>query len=461
MRKIKWLLVLFVTLTLVVSCKPPKTSDFPCELPKLNTPAAPSENLEVAIYVDGTPSMEGYVSTNTKSRYAQTLELLDSTFSLSSSKVAYQRLGTSIQQLSRERYKQDTQSPNFYNGKTPQYPALSVSQIEKAIAPQAQDNQLVVIVTDLYQKNSDITKVSKEIKNNYLNAEQKAKGYSVGIIAVKSEFNGTVYTEDAATPKFTYSTDRKQPDKYHPFYLIFLGKYSDIDNYFNKLTEKLPEDSKYVIFSPQYLLQEISHFQDTNTQLPDELDINNPLSLNNGKLAVDKNERLELLEIGKKEKNNISLNYNVFLKSHRHTLLFKDTSIVPQLKPKLTNNNSDSQPDSQINNSSLERAFEFTDFQLQAKPNQGEQGLSFTTKIKPSEMNPDIYLFTVDAIAKDLQDQQWWDEWSSTDTNFTDGSRTYNLAQFLGELKTLTTDVMNKSDAQAIVGRFCFAIQKN
>lgn len=102
-----------------------------------------------------------------------------------------------------------------------------------------------------------------------------------------------------------------------------------------------------------------------------------------------------------------------------------------------------------------------TDFQLQAKPNQEEQDLSFTTEIKPSEMNPDIYLFTVDAIAKDLQEQQWWDEWSSTDTKLKDGSKTYNLGQFLGELKTLTTDVMNNSDAKAVVGRFCFAIQKN
>ena len=204
MRKNKWLLVLFMTLIVVVSCKPPKIDNIRCELPKLNTPIAPSENLKVAIYVDGTPSMEGYVSTNTKSRYTQTLELLDRTFYLTSSKVAYQRLGTSIQQLSREQYKQDAQSPNFYNGKTPQYPPLSVSQIEKAIALQPQDNQLVIIATDLYQKNADITKVSKEIKNNYLNVEQKAKGYSVGIIAVKSEFNGTVYTEDTATPKIPH-----------------------------------------------------------------------------------------------------------------------------------------------------------------------------------------------------------------------------------------------------------------
>jgi hypothetical protein len=442
MRKIKLLLVVFTTLILIVSCKPPTTSNFPCELPKLSTPPAPSQNLEVAVYLDGTPSMAGYVSTNTKSRYAQTLELLDSTFSLSSSKVAYQRLGTNTQEISREQYKQDAQSPNFYCCKSSQYPALSFSQIEKAIAPQAQDNKLIVIVTDLYQKDTDVTKVSKEIKKNYLNAEQKEKGYSVGIIAIKSEFNGAVYTE-TTPPKFTYSTAGKQPEEYHPFYLIFLGKYSDIDNYFNKLTGKLPEDSKYVIFSPQYLLQEVSHFQDTKTQLPNELDINTPLSLNNSKLVIDKNERLQLLEIGKKEKQDISLNYDVSFKSYKHTLLFKDTALIPQ-----------------IDNSSLGKAFEVTDFKLQEKTNQEEQGLSFTTKIKPSEINPNIYLLTVDAIAKDLQEQQWWNEWSSTDANLTDGSKTYNLAQFLGQLKTLTTDVMNNGDAQAIVGRFCFAIEK-
>jgi len=453
MRKPNWLLVVFATLILVVSCKPPKTPDFPCNLPNLSSPAPISQNLEVAIYIDGTPSMEGYVSTNTKSRYAQTLELLDSTFSLSSSKVEYQRLGTNTQQISREQFKQDAQSPGFYNGKNPNYPALSVSQIEKAITPQSQDNRLVVILTDLYQKNSDVTKVSKEIKKNYLNAEQKEKGYAVGIIAVKSEFNGVVYTEEVTTPKFPYSTSKNQSEKYHPFYVIFLGKYSDIDNYFSKLTEKLPEDSKSVIFSPQYLLQEVSHFQKTAPkQLPNDLDINRPQSLNNGKLAVDKNENLELLEIGKKEKHDISLNYDVSLKKSKHTLMFKDTSIISSLK----NDN----PQTQIDNSSLEKAFSLTDFKLKDPANQEEQGLSFTVKIKPSEISPNIYLLTVDAVAKDLQEQQWWDEWSSTDANLTDGSKTYNLAQFLGELKSLTTDVMNNSNPQAVVGRFCFAIDK-
>jgi hypothetical protein len=150
-----------------------------------------------------------------------------------------------------------------------------------------------------------------------------------------------------------------------------------------------------------------------------------------------------LLEIGKKEKQDISLNYDVSFKSYKHALLFKDTSVI-------TKND----------NSSLGKAFQVTDFKLKEKANQEEYGLSFNTKIKPSEMNPDIYLLTVDAIAKDLQEQQWWDEWSSTDANLTDGSKTYNLAQFLGQLKTLTTDVMNNGDAQAVVGRFCFAIEK-
>ncbi|MEC4819151.1 MAG: hypothetical protein SAK29_38640 [Scytonema sp. PMC 1069.18] len=71
-----------------------------------------------------------------------------------------------------------------------------------------------------------------------------------------------------------------------------------------------------------------------------------------------------------------------------------------------------------------------------------------------------VYLFTVNAVANKLQEQQWWEEWNSTQENITDGSKTYNLERFLQQLRNLTSDLMREK-SQPIVGRFCYAIQRN
>ena len=95
MVKIKSLILGLLTLVLLVSCVggPRDISEKICELPPKTNSSLNSNNLEINVYVDGTPSMEGYVNQES-TRYQKTLELLDRTFSLKSKKVNYNRLGT-------------------------------------------------------------------------------------------------------------------------------------------------------------------------------------------------------------------------------------------------------------------------------------------------------------------------------------------------------------------------------
>jgi hypothetical protein len=72
-----------------------------------------------------------------------------------------------------------------------------------------------------------------------------------------------------------------------------------------------------------------------------------------------------------------------------------------------------------------------------------------------------IYFFTIDTIAKDLQEQPWWEEWNSTEANRNDGSKTFHISKFLRQLKKLTTDIMTRENSQTVLGRFCYAIQKD
>ncbi len=466
MVKAKWIMVAMATSMLLVACKPSEV-DFSCQQPTLSIPPSKSDHLTINVYLDGTPSMEGYVNTPTKSRYAQTLDLLDSTFSLSNAKVVYNRLGTNTQTISRKQFQKDTQLRTFYNGHDPQYPLLQESLIDKAVTPTDKEHQLSVIITDLYQEDNDVTKVSQEIKKNYFNAEQAKQGYALGIIALKSEFNGIVYNEDVNSTRFPYNTNGKP---LHPFYAVFLGKYADIDDFFGKIVRQggeLIKDSKLVIFSPNYLIKEPLHFSSNSSETSkkkdirkspnsDEIDITRPFSLQYKKVVIGKGEGIEMLEIGKSQKTEIPLNYNLPLNPFPHTLLFSDKSL--KTKVKIESFDTFSQRKDQTTTLLSKQLIEMSGFEI----NPEQTMLKFMTKLNPSQMKPTIYLFTIDTIATELQEQPWWREWNSTEANRNDGSKTFNILRFLQEIKNVTTDLMTQENTQPpTVGHFCYAIQKD
>jgi hypothetical protein len=410
--------------------------------------------------------MEGYVNQG-NTRYKQTLKLLDDTFSLSDGELKYNRLGLNTKQIQRSQFIQDAREPKFYSGNN-DYPLQSVSQIDKAIKP-GNDNQMNVIVTDLYQKDSDVTLVNRVIRNNYLNSNLLNKGYAVGVIAIKSEFQGTVYTEVSNSSQFSYNTQGKKPNQYHPFYVIFLGKYSDIDYYFNKLNqegEEVIKDSQLVIFSPQNILTKTLHFPTKNS--PQTAVIKDKssktyqdyrrYSFNNRRIRIEgEGYPLELLQVGIRDTDKISIDYQLPASYSKYSLPLKTTSIETKIRTKdaITylldfQNNTD-------NNTDTHNKIKLGEFKLDEEG----QKFKFTTIIQPENIEPNkIHVITADLIATELQEPDWWEEWSSNESNITDGSKTYNLITFLRGLKRITTDLMTQNNNQSNLGRFCYVIQK-
>ena len=89
-------------------------------------------------------------------------------------------------------------------------------------------NPLVVIVTDLFQDNRDLTVLVSQIKKHYIQ-----KGYEVGILGLRSEFDGTVY--DLGDAPLSYQSTPENPETFRPFYLLVLGRHADISYYFDRL----------------------------------------------------------------------------------------------------------------------------------------------------------------------------------------------------------------------------------
>jgi hypothetical protein len=483
MIRAKWLMLAIAISLLVVSCSTLKQVEFNCDSSSVSSPLTQSKNLTIEMYVDGTPSMQGYVThpTNTRTRYSETIDLLDRTLLTgwtpeprNQPEVKYFRLGENFKEIDRNDYLL-ARGVKFYNGTEPKLPLLKVSKIDNAITP-ANEDKLTVIVTDLYQKDADVTQLKKRIlAQNYFN--QGNRGYGVGILAIRSEFNGDVYLEDGTNRKFAYTTNDSQGKvingkEFRPFYVIFLGRYSDIADYFNKLgdSKKIPKDSHLTIFSPSNLVGEVSYLQRTpvapkTTKTKDSSVISKGLKVRSSlkdRIKVNKNDKNELFAIDQNSTQDLFVKYDIPFQSLSNTLPVDPSSIEAQIKIETSSSSTNIQksPGSTSSllqelskDSPLQKALEVSEWQI------NDKNLSFKTTIKPSLFpKRDIYLFTVNAVAKRVQIEPWWDEWNTT-SNSSNDWKTYNLQPFMEGLKDNTDNFMRNSPV--VVGRFCFAMQKN
>ncbi|WP_414567044.1 hypothetical protein [Nostoc sp. CCY 9925] len=440
---------------LIFSPGPKTKNDLLCDLSLEKSSHPKSDKISISVHVDGSGSMLGYV-TNSNSRYVKALDLLYDTFSLVKSRpqttVKYFRSGNNNQKLTISEFKK-AQQTEFYDGRnSTNFPPVS-SGLDSAIIPPEKEDKLFVLVTDLYQNEADVTSLNKKIQETYLNKERK--GYAVGILAFKSEFNGKVYVLGNNQEQFIYDTQGKPLERFRPFYILIMGPYDDIVYYIDKLKNNgkdIFDETKSVIFSPTNLVSNLSSLATSKLELTREVkeSLRQTKSLNDGKVAVQikDNSPIKLWNITSNSSQTLSIPYSVDFVPLNDSLPIDDKTIQTHVKVESLNQKQTSDEAKSL--------LQLDDWKVDNKK------LNFTANINPkSVQKPGIYYFTVDALAKDLQEQEWWDKWSWTAGRDAqnDGSKTHNLSNFLRGLKTLTTEIMETE--QPIIGRFCYTIQKN
>lgn len=464
----KWLVIAIATSLMLNSCDGKVEVLFSCKPPTQSQSAAQSDSLDIIVDVDGSASMLGYVS-NPDSRYVQTLKLLDETLSIdggglrSKTSTNYYRSGNSV---IRGEFRK-AQLPVFYNDTDPKFPNIAVP-IQEFITSPGQKDTLLVIVTDLDQAEGDITILNQKIQQTYLNKNKP--GYAVGIWAIKSEFRGTVYVqEQQKIPQFPFPNEQSA-EKVRPFYVIFIGRYSDIVSYFNTLKTQggsLIEGSQLAIFSPHNIVQEPSYL-DKNLEgnPPEEQALAQDWNLANNLVKVQaKDQNSQLWQIHSNQKGEVRIQDSVNLMPLNDTLNLDINSIDTikniQVFDKFSQQFKKSKellPD----DSSLQNVINIGQWSSpESKENEGQK-LSFVTTIQPDKFpESGIYIFTIDVEVKNLQEQNWWKDWSWTAERDqkNDGSKTHNLLNFLRGLKTMTTNVMAENPPN--IGRFCYVLQKD
>lgn len=500
-------------LTAIFSPKP--TEELQCQLPSVgDVNTNKSDKLEISVNVDGSGSMIGYVNVN-NSNYIQVLEAIESVIdSSSNTQVEYKRIGHQV--INRSDFVRDAKSPMFYDGSNPEkYPKVS-SPIQDAIEPPSDNiDKMTVIITDLEGDDGDL--ISQRLREFYFNQQLRDQGYTVGVWAIRSQFQGAVYDSNTGKTKFSYDTETegKNQEDYRPFYVLFIGKYAEIAHYFDQIKQlhsQLINDSQMLIFPASNIVKQAINLGTLKTleetvKLPDNGQLDRLVGLEDENVIVrTENDDVpyELFEINHQEEKTIALNYQIpfplltekdkggiyALGVDKSDLRLKtrvftssknqaNTNNIKKAQTQVENENSETenqpeneplnQDNSEINLNVKQFFTESSNVTLQngltienlALTN-NNQNLAFTTNINIDNLpSSQIHLFEVDLILDNMKDLDWWQGWDSKNANNQDGSKTHNISLFMNKLEQLSLDSIRDENNNAVIGRLCFAIYKN
>ncbi len=279
-NKIITISIYFCFIFFLTSCNGNDTPNIPVFNPdeSYTIPTEISEGLAVHIYFDATLSMQGFVNLKVSTHYKQMCRELKSVITVggwSNEKIKYFKFGTKVEPISDEDY-QTVAFPKFYETKDimgqtfidnvineetreENIPPIPEEQSE-AVKSEAETecrkrtNRLVIIVTDLFQDRGNINSLVAQLKEKYIE-----KGIEIGLLGFRSQFKGKIYDIGFGEESRTYESTQENPETYRPFYLLVLGKYADIVNYFDNLIARGFDEAETIIFS-RYIVSPLLSF---------------------------------------------------------------------------------------------------------------------------------------------------------------------------------------------------------
>lgn len=445
----RWIIVA-IALVFGSGCVP--NESFDCPLPS-SREAQSEGRLAIDVFVDGTPSMEGFVTGTTDSSYIQVIDTLDSVLQTrpprGNAEVNYYRLGRLSDQpwdasetilsesISRSHYLR-AKTPIFYSGDSDLFPFLEMSRVADAIERYQEQNRLTVIVSDIYEEDADLTQLSRLIQDNYLG--MSSRNTAVGVIGIRSSFDGFIYDIGIGADSFDWVGER-------PFYVLVLGEVTDVQNLIDTMVSEIQDLSSSMevsLFSPHQVFENPVGLPEVRPDLDTISGLNRPVRLNNRQVILEaQNESVELLEIESNQSEEIELTYQIPIAkvSHISPIETVTTQVQVQQVDEFSNR---LEP---ADDNRLRDAVQLSDWRIE-----GNQ-LQVRATFHSDRLEPGIYTFTVDAIAQDLAEPSWWQDWTITQ-NQQDGSRTHNLARFLRQLQSPIRQT------QPTLGRFCYGIHR-
>ena len=205
---------------------------------------------DIDIFLDGTESMKGFVSAPNNA-YSRTIIQVENTLisRFSEYERRYYKFGNICVKIDREGFLSSISGVGFYND-----PNIKMNTRLDSVFARIKPLNLTLIVTDLFQQDSDIAGVVQKIKERGIPSNM-----SIGFIGVLSEFKGMVY--DVSPKGLQYPFQGKRP-----FYIIAVGEYDDLCKLFDciKSDNSLSDEKlEFLIISSRFTKEPIS-FYDSN-----------------------------------------------------------------------------------------------------------------------------------------------------------------------------------------------------
>lgn len=441
------------------------TFNCPTTLGNPQTNETPPKSLQIEVHIDGSGSMIGYVPSAKpdETDYSRMLEFLhsllvdnqDPSFPVNPP-LKYFRTGFNKDSKETQQAFQ-FKAPEALDPRFKAFYAEQrlTSQLQSAInpPPPGQD-KLSILISDLDQDQSAIQTVSQAIQTHFLSA--KTPAYSVALLGIMSQFDGTVYSTDPQKiSDFRYQGSR-------PVYLLWIGTNDRLEFYLEKFTEKLKKQGfeyELSIFSPRGLTQGFA--LESSAELPDG--INSPFVLDSSDFVLEQQNAMgELLLISSRAMNEESKTTSEI----PYTLTAPPPDTFGNLQPfvvDLSELKTDKKHIKSWNFNPETKAMEPENPSLPRvelkNPIQTGNRLQFQTVIDLNSLDPQvIYPYRFDLIASDLNIQDWWQTWDwNKRSNNEDGSKTYQLLRFMESLQTATIKALPNNGT---IGTFCFAVQK-
>ena len=219
-----------------------------------------TEKVDTDIYFDATVSMRGFTTLAADNFYIALPDFLGDLCG-SAGEVKFYSFGEQIHALDGRSYRQFA---------TPEVYTEAITAVANVI-DRADINHLSIVVTDLFESESDWSNVTQKIREKFF-----ANHLAIGVIGIKNPFSGEIFDVGLNAAKFSYNS-YDDPNRYRPFYLLVMGRDDSVKNFLRKFNERqnFLNDTGYLLLSENltetpadfsnFILGDVENFYSDNT----------------------------------------------------------------------------------------------------------------------------------------------------------------------------------------------------
>lgn len=227
----------------------------------------PNLNKDMDIFIDSTPSMKGFAAKEAPSEgfisILKGINSISTSLSGTTGVVSYYGFGKHSYKITQNQFNSAIRQ-DFYseddNNKETNLEAVFSQVAKKFEANKGSKGYMGIIISDFFGQDSNFTPVLDKIKKNYLE-----KDMAIGILAVRSYFDGTVFDIDRLSGGKLYKSEKGNNKSYRPFYVALLGRYEDVNSFYSQVDEQAMKgikDQRYFeIYSKDMVNGNVSFLQ--------------------------------------------------------------------------------------------------------------------------------------------------------------------------------------------------------